>query len=412
MIILFILLTVGVVFLFNLYRFFTTKSEVEKKGNATTIKIILTIFILFVTMYVGLVLLFFGGKIDTITRALIFFEVPIIILLIWLKKERKALGIVFVAYTAVTVGTYVYNISYIQQGDELEIKTNVNINTSEYFPHTAGSKIYKLDHKASLQLDENLPVLDGAAAVFPVYSAFVDAVYPNSIKRLGGPFQYNNTKEGYEMLAEKKTDIFFGAYPSEQQIKYAESCGTEFEYTEIGKEAFVFFVNKNNPVESLTTEQIKGIYSGKIKNWILVGGKLQRVEAFQRNTGSGSQSMLIRFMGDTPLMDPPATRINDFMSGIIYQVSDYKNYGGAIGFSFRYYVDTLIANPDIKMISVDGVYPSQENITNGTYPIITPLYAVTYKGNGNENVQKLLDWILSEEGQEIIEKTGYSRVSK
>ena len=100
------------------------------------------------------------------------------------------------------------------------------------------------------------------------------------------------------------------------------------------------------------------------------------------------------------------------MSGIIYQVSDYKNYGGAIGFSFRYYVDTLIANPDIKMISVDGVYPSQENITNGTYPIITPLYAVTYKGNGNENVQKLLDWILSEEGQEIIEKTGYSRVSK
>ena len=48
---------------------------------------------------------------------------------------------------------------------------------------------------------------------------------------------------------------------------------TEFEYTEIGKEGFIFFVNKDNPITSLTSEQIKGIYSGKITNWKEVGGK-------------------------------------------------------------------------------------------------------------------------------------------
>ncbi|MBR2976712.1 MAG: phosphate ABC transporter substrate-binding protein, partial [Oscillospiraceae bacterium] len=66
-----------------------------------------------------------------------------------------------------------------------------------------------------------------------------------------------------------------------------------------------------------------------------------------------------------------------------------------------------IKNPDIKMISVDGAAPTAENIKNGTYPIVTPIYAVTYEEQTNENVGRLLDWILSEEGQRIIEETGY-----
>ena len=66
-----------------------------------------------------------------------------------------------------------------------------------------------------------------------------------------------------------------------------------------------------------------------------------------------------------------------------------------------------IQNPDIKMISVDGVEPTVENIKNGLYSITTNLYAVTYENNPNENVEKLIDWVLSDEGQSIIEQTGY-----
>ena len=58
-------------------------------------------------------------------------------------------------------------------------------------------------------------------------------------------------------------------------------------------------------------------------------------------------------------------------------------------------------------MSIDGVAPTVENIKNGRYPITASLYAVTYEGNHNKNVEKLIDWILSEEGQEIIVKTGY-----
>ena len=109
-------------------------------------------------------------------------------------------------------------------------------------------------------------------------------------------------------------------------------------------------------------------------------------------------------------MDPPSEMVNDLMSGIIEKVSDYRSSTGSIGFSFRYYVEGIIRNPDIKILSVDGVAPTVENIKNGSYPITTPLYAVTYAGNTNENVPVLLEWILSEEGQEIIERTGYAGV--
>ena len=112
-------------------------------------------------------------------------------------------------------------------------------------------------------------------------------------------------------------------------------------------------------------------------------------------------------MEGNTLMEAPTEQVNDLMVGIIDVVSDYKSTPNSIGFSFRYYVEGIIKNPNIKMISIDGIEPTVENIKNGTYPVTTSLYAVTYKGNDNENVQKLIDWILSEEGQKIIEETGY-----
>ena len=192
---------------------------------------------------------------------------------------------------------------------------------------------------------------------------------------------------------------------------YAETNGTPFVYTPIGTEAFVFFVHKNNPIDNLTAEQIRGIYAGEITNWKQVGGKDEEIAAFQRNEGSGSQSMLERFMGDTPIMEAPTEMVTDLMSGIIEKVSNYRSKSNSIGFSFRYYVEGIIQNPDIKMLSVDGVAPTAENIKNGRYPIVTPIYAVTYEENDNKNVDKLLEWILSEEGQYIIEETGYVGVA-
>jgi len=392
-----------------------------KIGLKTLVKIIFTICLTLTIFYMALA--FMLQRTGYARFGVLFYAIldVCIIALIWSKNRKKVVK-VFACILIIDVICYLGFALKDRHDKSLIVKTDVNIKTSEYLPFDENSKIVRLDHKASLQLKDNLPIVDGAAAVFPVYSAFVNAVYPDSIATnfnvrnvirddLREPtFTYNNTVEGYRKLAEKKTDIFFGAYPSQDQIEYARTNGTTFKYTEIGKEGFVFFVNKKNPVDSLTIEQIKGIYSGRITNWKQVGGNDEKIVAFQRNEGSGSQSMLKRLMDDTSPMKPPMEEINDSMMGIINEVSDYKNYSNSIGFSFRYYLETLIANPNVKMIKVNGVAPTQENISSEEYPITTSLYAVTYEGNPNENVQKLIDWILSDEGQEIVEKTGYARV--
>ena len=100
------------------------------------------------------------------------------------------------------------------------------------------------------------------------------------------------------------------------------------------------------------------------------------------------------------------------MGEIIEQVVDYQSKSGSIGFSFRYYVEGIIKNPELKMIAIDGIAPTVENVKNRSYPIITPVYAVTYENNPNPNVEKLINWMLSDEGQYIIEHTGYAGVEK
>lgn len=376
------------------------------------LKILATIAIIVIGGYLGLFLVVIGSMVLNVLPWMLILPcliIPSLLLILLWKREKKIFKIWGISslcvliFSVICVGGY---IGYEKYQESITIDTSPNINLNEYMPFDEDSKIVKLEN-ASLKLEDNLPIVDGAAAVFPVYSAFVHAVYPDTTEIYDGVFEYNNTRDGYKLLAEKKTDIFFGAYPSEEQIEYAKSLGTEFEFIPIGSEAFVFFVNSKNPIDGLTKEQIQNIYTGEITNWEEVGGDNEKIIAYQRNEGSGSQSMLKRFMEGKTLMEAPTEQVNDLMVGIIDVVSDYKSTPNSIGFSFRYYVEGIIKNPNIKMISIDGIEPTVENIKNGTYPVTTSLYAVTYKGNDNENVQKLIDWILSEEGQKIIEETGY-----
>jgi len=365
------------------------------------------------SFWLGLLFIVLALMVSTVSSTILMvaaiFLLPSLIPFIWVKKWRRYLIIWGCCILIVLIA---FSISYgIEKYEEsLTIDVTPNINVDEYLPFTEDSKIVKFKSQ-TFRLKDNLPIIDGATAAFPVYSAFVNAVYPETTRLYDGVFEYNNTVGGYEKLAERKIDVFLGAAPSKEQKEYAESQGTEFKYTQIGTEAFVFFVHKDNPIDSLTVEQIKGIYSGQITNWKEVGGNDEEIVAFQRNEGSGSQSMLIRFMGDTPIMDPETKEIRG-MGEIIEQVVDYQSKSGSIGFSFRYYVEGIIKNPELKMIAIDGIAPTVENVKNRSYPIITPVYAVTYENNPNPNVEKLINWMLSDEGQYIIEQTGYAGVEK
>ena len=141
-------------------------------------------------------------------------------------------------------------------------------------------------------------------------------------------------------------------------------------------------------------------------NWSEVGGKDEEIRAFQRPEGSGSQSALINVMDGVPLMDPPSDDIVSAMGGIIKETTNYQNRTNAIGFSFRHFSQNMVKNGKIKNIAVEGILPTKENIQNETYPFVDPFYAITANSD-NPHIEAFINWMLSEQGQELVERTGY-----
>lgn len=261
----------------------------------------------------------------------------------------------------------------------------------------------------TIKNSSEMPRLDGAEAAYPVYSAFANTVYENisKVDNVWEIVSFTNTIYSYERLLSGEVDIYFGAEPSKEQREMAKRQGKELVMTPIGKEAFVFFVNPDNNIASLDVSEIQSIYSGKIKNWSALGGKNERIIAFQRPKNSGSQTLLEKIMGDTPIVDPLKEDVPEGMGGIIEQVADYRNYDNSIGFSFRFFATGMRDNPDIKLLAIDGVEPTPDNISSGKYPFTANLYAISLKDNSKTTIEPFLEWMKGPQGQEIIGKIGY-----
>lgn len=74
-------------------------------------------------------------------------------------------------------------------------------------------------------------------------------------------------------------------------------------------------------------------------------------------------------MGGLPLIEPEKEDRVGGMGGIIQQVASYRNYKNSIGFSFRFYASEMAANDQIRLLALDGVFPTKESIRDGSYPI-------------------------------------------
>lgn len=310
------------------------------------------------------------------------------------KKQWGIIIFTVLAFLLFDLGIYLcFTSRYIDRSPELMKSSSIELD--KYLPFEENSLTVKTE--TDFTLSGELPVLDGATALFPVYSAFMNAYYPEGSCKFDGEkfsedslLQKRGTTGAYKAVCSGGADIIFVAQPSEEQLEYAGQQGVGLEFVPIGYEAFVFIVNSKNPVDGLSSEQIKDIYSGSIKNWKELGGEALPVIPLQRAKNSGSQTAMVAFMGDAPLMKPPAVL-----------------FGRSIGYSFRFYVSDIAGKEDIKILSLDGVYPDKESIRNKSYPITDCFYAVYRKDNSNKNIGLLIEKILSPEGQDIVERTGY-----
>ena len=257
--------------------------------------------------------------------------------------------------------------------------------------------------------------LDGSTVTQPLTQALADSLFGDAAPVV----VHNKTSQAIRGVINGDKGIAFVTYPSAQDFADAAAAGVDLECVPVVKDAFVFLVNTANAAKGLTQRQIRDIYSGKITGgWIeLMGpdfysnpGGFDKIQAFQRVAESGSQSGMVNFMGDTPIMIPESERYAVEMMGML--VDEIGINLNAIGYSYYYFVENqtefFMYNWNVKYIEVDGVLPSNTTVKNGSYPLITPYYAV-FRSDAPQNgfARALLRYTFSDEGQSIAELAGY-----
>lgn len=259
---------------------------------------------------------------------------------------------------------------------------------------------------------ESYPKVDGSTVTIPLSEAIAAKLTGHSVEEVRPHILHNKTHQAYINLINKKADIIFVTNPSEEELALAKEKKVELEVIPIVSEAFVFLAHTDNPVTGLTLEEIRQIYAGKITNWAEIGGSNVPIIAYQRPLNSGSQTGFLHLvMKDLAPMNPPTERVVAEMGALIDAVSTYNNDPDALGYSYYYFVVDMWGNENVKLLEVDGVYPNQETIRTGKYPVKTAYYAVIREDETKDSpVRRIIDWILSDEGQNIAEEAGYVKI--
>lgn len=310
-----------------------------------------------------------------------------------MEKNKRIINILLVIIVILVLAACVLGYIYFTKE-----KTKPIIDPEEKKAIQNQEKIFSL---------ENYPKIDGSTVTLPLAEAFKANFTGTDIKDVN--VSHSKTHNAYVNLINGDTDLILVTAPSEDEKKLAKEKGVEFEIVPIVKDAFVFFVNTDNPVESLTLEQIQNIYSGNIKNWKDVGGENERILAYQRPENSGSQSgMLELVMKGKKMMKPLTETVSQTMEDIIDVISDYSNGKNAIGYSYYYYATQMYTNDKMKMLAVNGIDPTYENIKTGLYELQTQYYAVIRRNEEqNSETRKLLNAMKSERGQNVAKEAGY-----
>ncbi|MDR2128772.1 MAG: substrate-binding domain-containing protein [Burkholderiaceae bacterium] len=284
------------------------------------------------------------------------------------------------------------------------------------FANDSAKNLTPLRQSPALRFTSDFPRLDGATALFPIYAAAAQALYaPPEFVGMQARLEFeenvqcSTTPRAYDRLIDGHVDLIFAAAPSKAQEALAAEKGLQFTLTPFAQEAFVFLVNAQNPVNGLSVEQIRAIYSGQTNDWKDVGGLPEKIMPFQREANSGSQTVMEKFvMRELALRKPLEEERIEGMGGLVRSVADYRNYKNALGYSFRFYVTKMNSAPGIKLLEIDGVAPTVENIRAGRYPLTETVYMVTIKDRPQSgHTRQLQDWFLSEAGQQLVEDVGY-----
>ncbi len=259
---------------------------------------------------------------------------------------------------------------------------------------------------------DNFPRLDGSTSTAPLAKAMCAVLLGEDLDQVADLVNFARTTQSYRNLMAENADLLLAAEPDSQVLAELDA-GDQWLLTPFATDALVFVVNQDNPVDSLTHEQVRKIYAGEITNWSQVGGDDLDIVPFQRNQDAGSQTMFLKLvMKGLDPMEPPVTWVPDSMMGLMEAIREYDGSPAAIGYTVYYYANDMEMARGLKVLSIDGISPSAQSIRAGEYPYLNPYFVAIAKDAPEDSPTRILyDWMLGPDGQKLAELEGYVPVT-
>ncbi len=220
-------------------------------------------------------------------------------------------------------------------------------------------------------------------------------------------FMTSGTHQSYLNLADGTADLIFTARaPSQEELMYASGQSVVYTVTPVALDAFVFIVNQANPVNDLTTDQVRAVYTGDILNWEQLGWQDREIHPYQRNDTSGSQELMHNLvMKGLSMIAAPDLTLPTMMAPF----NSISTDEAGLGYSVYFYEAYMAPEQErVKPVAIDGVYPDRTSIQARTYPYTTEVYLVTRADlPPDAPAYQLRTWLLSPEGQALVASSGY-----
>ena len=242
--------------------------------------------------------------------------------------------------------------------------------------------------------------IKGSTTVLPIAQSCAEA-FMNQHDDVNISVQGGGSGVGIASIIDGTADIGDASRPiKEKEKKNAKEKGVEAYENVVALDGIAVIVHPKNSVSALTKEQIKAVYTGKISNWADLGGKKGRIVVISRDSSSGTFEAFNELALDKEKVRPDAL-MNASNNAVAQTVSRTT---GAIGYIGLGYITS-----NIKVVGVDGVDATKENVVNGSYPLARKLYMYT-NGAPQGLTKKFIDFILSADGQKLVDKAGFVSV--
>lgn len=283
-------------------------------------------------------------------------------------------------------------------------------------------QLFATDLAIEYGFDQQMPIIDGSTSTYPFTEEVYRALFVNATTHPQYPRKHSKSHASYERLINGEVDMLFASvYPASDILALAEEKGVELELVPIAYDAMIFFTNPENPVDGLTKEQISEIYvNNSYETWEDLGGTDAKLYPYCRNNDSGSHAQMEKHFLNGNEIHPAiyAETISESMSNVLTDVMSvpYRDENGfGLGYSIYYYFNNMDLFYDtktrLKLLAIDGVYPTDETIADGTYPLANNTYVVLRKDTPQDHpARKMAAFMLTEAGQECVKLAGFGRL--